>query len=90
MGNDVSNAIAGILVGGATGGAVLLADTVTASNLNLREAAALVVFVSGLIWWMGRKFQRIEDKLDEHGERISKLPCKTSRLYGCREDPGDL
>ena len=72
----MNNALAGIALGGATGSALLAADLVTASSLQLRDALALVVFVAGLVWWMGRKFQRIEDKLDDHSERITKLPCK--------------
>ena len=81
----MNNAIAGIALGGATGGALIAADLVSASNLNLRDALALVVFVAGLVWWMGRKFTKIEDKLDNHTERLKTLPCQKDNRKECDE-----
>lgn len=72
----MNNIIAGVALGGTTGAALVVADVITASSINLRDALTLAVFVSGLVWWMGRKFQQIEDKLDDHTDHLKKLPCK--------------
>jgi len=72
---NMNNTISGLALGGLTGATLLLADALTATTLGVRDAVTLVVFVSGLVWWMGRKFQKIEDKLDEHNQRLADLPC---------------
>ena len=83
----MNNAIAGMVIGGTTGAALLAADLVTASNLNLRDALTLVVFVSTLVWWMGRKFQSLEDKLKDHTERLKNLPCRRDKANEqCEEE----
>ena len=73
---NMQNLAAGTMLGAAVGGTRLLADAVTTQHIDVRDAAAVAVFVGTLVWWMSRKFAKIEDKLDEHAERISNLPCK--------------
>ena len=46
-----------------------------ASNVNLSEVVSVGVAVCGLVWWLGRKFQAIEDALAAHGQALEKLPC---------------
>ena len=46
-----------------------------ASNVNLSEVVSVGVAVCGLVWWLGRKFQAIEDALAAHGKALEKLPC---------------
>ena len=71
----MSNLLSGLALGGVTGAVVLVADVASATTLNLRDAAGIIVFVSGLVWWMGRKFASIETKMEEHKQRLADLPC---------------
>jgi hypothetical protein len=71
----MSNLLSGLALGGVTGAVVLMADAVTASTINLRDAAGIIVFISGLVWWMGRKFAAIEAKMEQHHQLLSDLPC---------------
>jgi len=73
---NMQNLATGTLLGAAVGGTRLLADAVTTQHIDVRDAAAVAVFVGTLVYWMSRKFARIEDKLDDHAERIGNLPCK--------------
>ena len=83
----MQNLAAGAVLGAAVGGTRLLADAVTTQHIDVRDAAAIAVFVGGLVYWMGRKFAQIEDKLDEHGRRIENLPCKEmAKKFGCVEE----
>ena len=71
----MSNTLAGIAIGGATGTALIIADVITAHNIELKDAVGVVVFISGMVWWLGRKFQKIEDKVDACKIRLDVLPC---------------
>lgn len=66
----MNNTLVGIGVGGVAGIALILADVVTgsaaingASTIGLKEAVGLGVSSCGVIWWVGRKFQSLEDSV---------------------------
>lgn len=58
---------------------MLATESATGATLKLGEVATVVVFTSTMALYMGRKFQNIEDKLDEHSERLKNLPCRTDK-----------
>lgn len=33
--------------------------------------------ICGLVWWVGRKLQKIDDQLETIGEKLKHLPCET-------------
>ena len=58
----MSSAIAGITIGGATGTAFMLAEVISgASQIDLKSAVGVGVFTCGIVWWMAKKFQTLED-----------------------------
>jgi hypothetical protein len=60
----MSNILSGLAIGGTTGAAFILADVITGgSAIGLQEAFTVGASVCGLVWWMGRKFQGIEDDI---------------------------
>ena len=72
----MNNLIAGVAIGTVTGASMMIADVVTTNSINLRDAFAIVGFIVPLVWWMGRKFKGIDDKLNDHTDRLKSLPCK--------------
>lgn len=34
-----------------------------------------VISVCGMVWWLGRKLQKVDDKLEQLEHSLSKLPC---------------
>ncbi len=90
----MTNIIAALGFGGYAAGAVVLGQTVLTSNaaVPVEQALGLSIFVAGIVWWMGRKFQAIEDKLDQHSrerqelrEKVENLPC-CLHGKGCGEE----
>jgi hypothetical protein len=75
---NMTNVVAGAVLGLVTIGAALAAGDASISgesHVNLSEVVSVGVAVCGLVWWLGRKFQAIEDALKEHGRILEKLPC---------------
>jgi len=58
------------------------------SHVNLSEVVSVGVAVCGLVWWLGRKFQAIEDALAAHGRALEKLPCVKGPANCSSEDGG--
>ena len=74
----MTNLMAGPVLGLVTMAAAMVAGDVAiggASHVNLSEVVSVGVAVCGLVWWLGRKFQAIEDALAAHGKVLEKLPC---------------
>lgn len=50
-----------------------------AATFILDEKTAIpvgsAVFVCSAVFWVGRKYQRLADKIDELDEKIDNLPC---------------
>jgi len=57
------------IVGASTGGSLLLVSALSAdTSIPLGQAASFGIFACGVVLWIGRKFQRLEDA-------INNLPC---------------
>lgn len=72
----MSTLIAGISIGGITGAALFLGEvsiTGATTTVNLRDSLAVGLTVCGMVWWMGRKFQSIEDELKQSGIERAKI-----------------
>ena len=83
----MTNILAGTILGiTAIAAAVIAGDPAISgdSNVNLSEVVSVGVAVCGLVWWLGRKFQAIEDALAAHGKALEKLPCVQGKP--CRPD----
>lgn len=74
----MSTAAGGIAIGGVTGASIVLAEIAVTGHtqIPIESAVGIAVFACGLIWWIGRKFQSIDDKLDSMQKRLDTLPCK--------------
>ncbi len=69
----MTNLVAGTTLGLMTVAAAVIAGDPAisgASNVNLSEVVSVGVAVCGLVWWLGRKFQAIEDALAAHGKAL--------------------
>ena len=85
----MTNLVAGPVLGMATVAAAVVAGDPAisgASNVNLSEVVSVGVAVCGLVWWLGRKFQAIEDALAAHGKALEKLPCLKGTANCNREE----
>lgn len=64
----MNNLPSGIAIGGITGLAVVLGDVLAGSQVSgatIKDVLPVVCTVAAAVWWAGRKFQKIEDGLDE-------------------------
>ncbi len=93
----MTNLLAGPVLGMATIAAAVIAGDASLSgesHVNLGEVVSVGVAVCGLVWWLGRKFQAIEDALAAHGKALEKLPCVQGRAGDCNHsksgDTGSL
>lgn len=66
---------AGVKIGIATGTALFATGALDDGSVSLRAAVGCGVFVAGCIWWLAKKFQRIDDKLEYMHRRMDGLPC---------------
>ena len=81
---NMSTALAGLGIGGGTTAAIIFAEVIItgATQVNLKEAFGVGAVVVGLVWWMGKKFQRLEDKIENIEDRLQSLPCDKQK--GCK------
>jgi len=77
----MKNLIYGCTIGLLTGGTVMAGDALTNHSVSVQEVVAAVFTVGPLVFWMGRKFQKIEDKLDAHNDWLAKLPCSECEVH---------
>ena len=63
-------------IGAATGFTMLAAGTLDGGNVSVTTAATCCVFVGGCVWWLAKRFQAIDDRLNSMAESIRFLPCK--------------
>lgn len=69
----MNNTVVGIVLGGASGGALIFADLIGLSAIGVKDALAAGVFACGLVWWLGRQFQKIEDRQHALREAIEEI-----------------
>jgi hypothetical protein len=76
--------LAGITLGGIAGAVVFIAEVTTGASLGARDAFTIALSVGGMVWWMGRKFQSLEDlhrAADNRFESFEReLECIKDRL----------
>jgi hypothetical protein len=66
----------GLKIGGATGLSMFaVTNNLEGGTVGLAVAIPSAVFISGIVWWLGRKFQQLEDGISRMQERIASLPC---------------
>jgi hypothetical protein len=85
----MTNLVAGPVLGLMTVAAAVVAGDASIggeSHVNLSEVVSVGVAVCGLVWWLGRKFQAIEDALAAHGRALEKLPCVKENLTPCKDE----
>jgi hypothetical protein len=50
------------------------------SHISLGVSITIAVFVSGLVWWLGRRLQQQDDMSNSHyaelTKRLDNLPCR--------------
>ena len=88
----MTNLVAGPVLGMATIAAAVVAGDPSLSgesHVNLGEVVSVGVAVCGLVWWLGRKFQAIEDALAAHGRTLEKLPCLKGTVDECVKEKRD-
>lgn len=86
MNMSTSTILSGLGVGGTTTLGIVIAEAAITggSMVSLKEAVAVGAFSCGVIWWLGRRFQRIEDTLTEHSRVLNSLPCSRTGVM-CSE-----
>lgn len=65
-----------IALGSITTLAFLLGELNGSSQIRLGEAVAAFIFVAGLVAWLSRKLQKIEDDLAMLKNDLASRPCQ--------------
>ena len=65
-----------ICLGSLTAGTYLLAQLSAETKVPLGEAVGGFVFIAGLVWWLARKLQRIEDDITLIKQDLASRPCQ--------------
>lgn len=84
----MTNLVAGLALGTAAVVAAVAAGDAPIggeTHVNLGEVVSVGVAVCGLVWWLGRKFQAIEDALAAHGRALERLPCVKGTVEDCAD-----
>lgn len=68
--------LAPITLGALSSGTFLLAQLSAETKIPLGEALGGFVFIAGLVWWLARKLQRIEDDLTSVKQELKSRPCQ--------------
>jgi hypothetical protein len=74
--DSMTNLIAALVIGGATSSGVVLGDALGGgTNITLGEAVGVGVFACGIVYYIGRKLQSLEDGQKTLRTDIKNLPC---------------
>lgn len=65
-----------ILIGTISTAAYLLAQLSNTTQVPLGEAVAGFTFIAGLVWWLSRKLQKIEDDISSLKRELGSRPCQ--------------
>ena len=61
-------------IGGIASGGIIAASAITGeTSVPLAEAISVFVFASSIVWWMGRKIQKLDDNQKKVEEKISEI-----------------
>lgn len=79
LNSTMTNIITGA-IGGVGGVMFILAEAVITgkSSVELQDALAVGLFVGGIVWWMSKKFQRIDDTLAQMKDELASRPCQAN------------
>ena len=69
----MQNIIVSLSLGGTVGFSFLLADVITGATIGIKDAIAVVVFVAGLVWWLGRELRSLRDKAESMRNDIDTI-----------------
>lgn len=84
----MTNAIFSVGLGTATTLGFLMGDALVLGNgthITLGEAVASIVFVSGIVAWMSRKLQRLEDGQQRLAEGQKAIAAQVTNLQCVRQ-----
>jgi len=72
--NDI---LTGLKIGMPTGLAIFATSVANLdeAKVSLMVAVPCTIFICGIVWWLGRRFQKIDDKLEYLHRRMDGLPC---------------
>jgi hypothetical protein len=65
-----------LLISVSTASAPVLAQLSGKTTISLGEALAAFVFSAGLVAWLSRKLQRIEDEIEALKKEMGSRPCQ--------------
>jgi hypothetical protein len=73
----MTNIGTGVAIGGLTGVSLCVAEAITgASTVGIKEAIGIGVFSGSIVWWLGRKFQSIDDSFKAVNEELANIRKK--------------
>ena len=74
---NMTGLASGLTLGGAAGAAIMFAEAaITGStSIPIESAVATATFVCGLVWWIGRKFQSLDDSIKDLRDEMVSRPC---------------
>lgn len=83
---NMSTALSGVAFGSITGASLILAEVVITggTHVPIEMAVTVGVFSCGVVWYLGRKFQSLEDKIQTVADDLAKRPCQ---LMGGKCEP---
>lgn len=76
---------AAIKVGGGTTAAMLAAAGIEGQSISIPVAAAVMVFVGSLMWYLSAKFQRVDDRLQNIERALKNCPRNKNGVCETKE-----
>lgn len=75
MNQNMQSLLAGISIGGLTGTTMFLSEVVItgSTQVPLEQAATIGVAICGVVWWMGKNFQKLSDGQERLNEKVENL-----------------
>lgn len=67
---------ASLAIGGSVGATLVFADVVSGATIGVKDALAMVIFVAGLVWWLGRELKGIKDSQRVMRDDIKAIKAK--------------
>lgn len=77
------------LLAGLTSGTYLLAQISSETKIPLGEAVGGFVFIAGLVWWLARKLQKLEDSVNRVEGDLKSRPCQLKGECRLEKDTDD-
>ena len=69
----MNGAMIGLKIGAATSGSMLAAAELDGGNISITAAVACCVFVSGVVWWLSKKFEHIDGQINDLKKQVKRL-----------------